>query len=203
MTDEELGKKLRWNWENMPAATVSNAAWGAIARCARALLSEAPTRAPNNDREQCAMQMAYAINPYYNWRNLTYDSKAAAYRCADLALSWHAPATMEQDVERLAEWLTQLWHNHRVANNGPLCAHLARALIARYGTPPDAALAPSPAEAKVAEGGERKVVQLGPVDQTGWLYALTSDGIVLRYDTADDPRGWMEITQPRRAGGGL
>ena len=42
MTDEELGKKLRWNWENMPAATDSNAAWGAIARCTRALLAPDP-----------------------------------------------------------------------------------------------------------------------------------------------------------------
>ena len=201
MHDKEIGYEVLN--AAIPGAVFNEAMALRAGSRARELLTGTTARAPNNDREQCALQMAYAINPYSNWRSMPHDGKEAAYRCADLALSWHAPATMEQDVERLAEWLTQLWHNHRVANNGPLCAHLARALIARYGTPPDAALAPSPAEAKVAEGGERKVVQLGPVDQTGWLYALTSDGIVLRYDTADDPRGWMEITQPRRAGGGL
>ena len=58
------------------------------------------------------MQMAYAINPYYNWRNLTYDSKAAAYRCADLALSWIdpvlTPAAEAVHVERTWKATPQL-----------------------------------------------------------------------------------------------
>ena len=148
MNDKELGKRIL---EEVARAHDRNRTmeehWEAMGARARALLAAVGARLPH--REKAARQIAQSMYPLYqgNWENLTPHSQEKCRRAADLALSWHAPKPMEEDVERLAIWLGFVF-NENSGNEGTgwdseyeddRNGHRAqaRALIARYGTPPE------------------------------------------------------------------
>lgn len=146
MNDKELGKRtMEEHWEVIGAR-------------ARALLAAERVGLPSReDAAEAFYKVMLPTGDFSHSKERNTETYLDAVSCADLALSWHAPEPMEQDVERLAIWLGFVF-NENSGNEGTgwdseyeddRNGHRAqaRALIARYGTPPDAALAPSPAEA--------------------------------------------------------
>ena len=142
MNDEELATELRnafWKifspsspkdaWNGMPA--IERGGWLAVLSHARALLAAERVGLPTREDAAKALYDLYFATKY-NGVKLNRWQEEDWMAVADLALSWHAPEPMEQDVEKLARQLEKLRDPSR------LCVDLrvaAQWIITHYGAP--------------------------------------------------------------------